>query len=301
MKTIFKILVVMLCLSPVHSFSQKKEDAKVLYVGYSKDKPIPNSLSVNVTGNMDEERFKAEYGTRMPSFKNLLEKYFTTVTTVDARDYKEAMSKNYDVTIFDEVTPVIKKRVIINDPVTGELKGAEPAKYLSDDFNSAAIFIGHTSSVLGSSLGSKLDWYCLCLDRHAHHTNTGHEIFKGPFKTTITMKDIETPYGVLEAFDGLNEPAKIPMWEVDKEGYQDGKGYRVGMVARGWGFEDAPNSEIISGGVSSKQKTAVALGRHGNFFLWGFAGSPDYMTDEAKVVFANTVAYMRKHKNDQLI
>ncbi|RXM48394.1 hypothetical protein [Flavobacterium sp. YO12] len=301
MKTIFKVLIVMLCLSSVHSFSQKKENIKVLYVGYSKDKPMPNLESISAIGGMDKERFKAEYGTRMFSFKNLLEKYFTSVTTVDAREYKEAMSKNYDVTIFDEMTTKIKDRVIKNDPVTGELISFEPTKFLSDDFNSASIFIGHTASVLGASLGSKLDWYCLCLDRHAHHTNTSHEIFKGPYKTTVTMKDMDTPYGVLEAYDGLNEPAKIPMWEVDKEGYQNGKGYRIGLVARGWGFEDAPNSEIISGGVSSKQKTAVALGRHGNFFLWGFAGSPDYMTEEAKVVFVNTVAYMYKHKNDQLI
>ncbi|WP_163407108.1 hypothetical protein [Flavobacterium ajazii] len=301
MKTIFRMLVIGLCLSSVDSFSQEKENIKVLYIGYSKDKPIPNAESTSVNGGMTKEKFIEGYGKRSVAFKNLLEKYFTIVAIVDPRDYKEAMSKNYDVTIFDEVPSKIKDRVIHNDPVTGEIASIEPTQYLSNEFNSSSIFIAHTASVIGSSLGSKLDWYCLCLDRHAHHIKTNHEIFKGPFKTALTLQNLPTPSGVLEAYDGLDEPAEIPMWEVDKVGYQNSNGVRIGMVARGWGFEDAPNSEIISGGVSSKQKTAVALGRHGNFFLWGFAGSPDDMTDEAKIVFANTVAYMNKHKKDQLI
>ena len=96
-------------------------------------------------------------------------------------------------------------------------------------------------------------------------------------------------------------PAEIPMWEVNTEGYHDGKGYRVGMVSRGWGFEDSPDAEIISSGECDKQKTAVALGRHANHFLWGFAGSPDYMTEEAKQVFANAIVYTYKHKDDKFI
>lgn len=292
-------LVLFTCLV---SYGQEKLDIKVLYVGYSSEKPMPENLeSASVSGGMTAERFKVEYGKRMPAFKKLLDTYFTTVKTVDARDYKEDMSSKYNVTIFDEAPTPIKERVINNDPKTGEYISMEPAKYVRDDFNNASIFIGHTSSVIGSSLGSKLDWYCLCLDRHAHHLKTKHDIFKGPFKTSITLKNRATPSGVLDGFDGENEPKEIPMWEVDSEGYEDGKGFRIGMVARGWGFEDSSESEIISSGECSKQKTAVALGRHGNFFLWGFAGSPDYMTEEAKKVFANTVVYINKHKDEKLI
>lgn len=292
-------LVLFTCLV---SYGQEKLDIKVLYVGYSSEKPMPENLeSASVSGGMTAERFKVEYGKRMPAFKKLLDTYFTTVKTVDARDYKEDMSSKYNVTIFDEAPTPIKERVINNDPKTGEYISMEPAKYVRDDFSNASIFIGHTSSVIGSSLGSKLDWYCLCLDRHAHHIKTKHDIFKGPFKTSITLKNRATPSGVLDGFDGENEPKEIPMWEVDSEGYEDGKGFRIGMVARGWGFEDSSESEIISSGECSKQKTAVALGRHGNFFLWGFAGSPEYMTEEAKKVFANTVVYINKHKDEKLI
>ncbi|WP_299671866.1 hypothetical protein [uncultured Polaribacter sp.] len=282
-------------------YGQEKLDIKVLYVGYSPEISMPENLeSIRVTGGMTPERFKKEYGKRMPAFKELLNTYFTIVKTVDARDYKEEMSLGY-LTIFDQVPKQIRERVVYNDPETGEFIGMEPAKYVSDNFSSPAIFIGHTAPVIGSGLGSKLDWYCLCLDRYAHHIKTEHDIFNGPFKTDITLIERPTPKGVLEAFDGFDVPKEIPMWEVDKEGYEDGKGFRVGLVSRGWGFEDSPNAEIISSGVCTKQKTAVALGRHGNFFLWGFAGSPEYMTEEAKKVFANVIVYTNKHANDKMI
>ncbi|WP_024480471.1 hypothetical protein [Cellulophaga baltica] len=294
-------LAAALCISII-SYAQEKQNISVLYVGYSAEKPIQENLeSIVVSGGMTPKRFKQEYGKRMPAFKALLETHFNKVKTVDARDYKEAMSSNYDVTVFDEAPTLIKDRVIHNDPVTGKFVSMEPAKYVSDDFNRPSIFIAHTSSIIGASLGSKLDWYCLCLDRHAHYIKTEHAIFKGPFKTEITLKNRPTPHGVLKAFDGLDEPTEIPMWEVDSEGYEDGKGFRIGMVARGWGFEDSPESEIISSGECSKHKTAVALGRHGNFFLWGFAGSPDYMTKEAKIVFANAIVYTNKNADDKII
>ncbi|SFW19408.1 hypothetical protein SAMN02927921_00472 [Sinomicrobium oceani] len=91
------------------------------------------------------------------------------------------------------------------------------------------------------------------------------------------------------------------MWRVQKEGYLEAKGYRVGMVSRGDGFLDSPDAEYISSGVNTKDVGAVAIGRHGNFFLWGFSGSPDYMTEEAKQVFANAVVYMKQFKGQKPI
>ena len=38
----------------------------------------------------------------------------------------------------------------------------------------------------------------------------------------------------------------------------------------------------------------MALARHGNFFHWGFAASPAYMTDEAKPLLANAIVYISK-------
>jgi hypothetical protein len=292
--TVFLFLLTLVCLSQ----SVQKQNIKVLYVGYDPVMPIPDSLQhkTSITGGGRPERFTQEYKNRMPAFKSYLEKYFTTVKTVDARQYDMKMSAGYDVTIFDEVIKPWKARV--SERTEGRTI-YEPAKYLTEDFDHAAIFIGHTAPTMGESVGSKLDWHCLCLDADAHNIETGHTIFNRPFKTNLTFAKKPTPKNYYLFPSGKDFQEEIPMWRVQKEGYKDEKGYRVGLVSRRAGFTDSPDAEFIAGGVNTKDAGAVAIGRHGNFFLWGFSGSPDYMTDEAKLVFANAVVYMKGFKGQK--
>lgn len=302
LKTISKVLcLVMLTFTFAMSAQQiKKENTSVLYVGFNPEKEMPDVQNTNVNGGMDIERFKEDLKTRMPAFKSYLELYFKTVKTVDARDFKPEMSADYDVTIFDQVINPWKDRVSVLD-VNGQLTKYEPAKYLTEDFNYPTIFIGHTAPVMGQSIGLKLDWLCLCLDADAHHLKLEHPIFNGPFEVNPTMTTKPTPEGIFHYESGKNVPKEIPMWRVQKEGYLEGNGYRIGLVARGTGFLDSPDTEFISSGVNSKDVDAVAIGRHGNFLLWGFSASPDYMTDEAKQVFANAVMYIKQFKGQKPI
>ncbi len=294
-KIILSIFFLLLVLSTAYA---QKQSISVLYVGYDPEKAMPERKN---QAWASQERFKEEYKTRMHAFVNYLENYFTEVKSIDCRDYTSEISDNYDVTIFDETVRAIKEGVYKVDSITKEVTDFEPVSYLPKDFRRPSVFIGHPASTMGSSLGSKLDWYCLCLNRHAHHINLKHDIFKSPFKVKPTIENRPTPKPILESWDGVDMATEIPMWEVNTEGYQDGKGYRIGMVSRGWGFGDSPDAEVISSGVCAKQKTAVALGRHGNHFLWGFAGSPDYMTKEAKQVFANAIVYTYKMADERII
>ncbi len=91
------------------------------------------------------------------------------------------------------------------------------------------------------------------------------------------------------------------MWKVQTDSYFTNPLLRIGMVSRPGGFKGLPDTEYISAGESTKSPDAIALGRHGNFFLWGFTASPRHMTDEAKVVFANAVAYTAGLKGKQII
>jgi hypothetical protein len=293
-----KLIVLLVLLSSVCFVqAQKKQDISVLYVGFCPEKEMPAKTPMSWTS---KERFEKEYKTRMPAFVAYLNQYFKKVGSVDCREYTADLSAKYDVTVFDESVKPIKERVVHRD-AEGKFLSMEAAIYLPENYRSPSVFIGHPARNLGGSMGSKLDWYCLCLDRHAHHTKFDHAIFKGPFKVKPTIENRATPKPILKAWDGVDMPAEIPMWEVNTEGYHDGNGYRIGLVSRGWGFEDSPDAEIISSGVCDKQKTAVALGRHGNHFLWGFAGSPDYMTEEAKQVFANAIVYTYKNKDEKFI
>jgi len=90
------------------------------------------------------------------------------------------------------------------------------------------------------------------------------------------------------------------MWQVNTQGYV-GDPYLIGMVAHGEGFNDSPDAESISGGVCMKNAEAIALGRQGNYFMWGFSGSPAYMTEEANLVFVNTICYIKKFDHNKAI
>lgn len=286
------VLLVMLFSTAVSVYAQqnKKESLSVLYVGYDPGLPFDDAF-INTaanTGGYSPERFKEDFKTRFNAFESYLKEYFTNVKAVDARNYTTDMSANYDVTIFDQrINPWEKAE---------RTPKYKPAKYLKEDFDFPTIFISNTAPMMGETIGLKLDWLCLCLDADAHHMKMEHPIFKGPFPVNITLVTKPTPEGIFHYPSGKNVPKEIPMWRVQKEGYMEGKGYRVGLVSRGDGFLDSPDAEYISSGVNSKDVGAVAIGRHGNFLLWGFSASPDYMTDEAKQVFANSVVYINKFK-----
>lgn len=294
-KTLMVLIMILFCANvTLHAQQNKKENLSVLYVGYDPAVPVDEKIidSPTATGGMTPERFKEDVKTRFNAFESYLKEYFTTVKAVDARSYTMDMSKNYDVTIFDQtITPWEKEQ---RSPY-------KQAKFLTEDFDFPTIFIGHTAPQMGGSIGLKLDWLCLCLDADAHHLKSEHPIFKGPFPVTLTMVVKPTPADIYHYPSGKDVPKEIPMWRVQKEGYMEGKGYRIGLVARGDGFSDSPDAEYISSGVNSKDVGAVAIGRHGNFLLWGFSASPDFMTDEAKQVFANTVVYIKKFKGQKPI
>lgn len=271
-----------------------KLDKKVLYVGYSPEKEPP-VYNQRRAGFVSEELFFTEVKTRMNAFESMLSQFFTQVTTVDARDYRQDMSSGYDVTIFDALPePVVPVKDVRDS--SGRFLRTQQARYLDRDFDSPTIFIAHTGGVLQEGLELKINWYCLCLNTYAFRLDSKHEVFKGPFPVRVVQELKDTPLPAYGYLNGYAVPDRIPMWRVQKAGYRDGKGHRIGLVSFDDGFGDSPDAEVIAGGESLKSIDAVAIGRHGNFMLWGFGASPDEMTPEAQVVFANSVAYMSKFR-----
>lgn len=119
-----------------------------------------------------------------------------------------------------------------------------------------------------------------------------HAIFSTPHAVEPTLEERETPieYRSLDA----ELPERMDMWRVQTEGYTEGTGQLIGIVSNPRGFLDSPDTEWISGGTNTKGERSVALGRHGNFFHWGFAASPSFLTEEAKLVFINAVHYIHR-------
>ena len=279
------IIGILCCLFGLTQADIRKSDLKILYVSGSSDlETVVTKQEPAILQKSIEERGAA--------FKNMLESYFKTVEMVDARDYLPAMSDNYDVTVFDGKPQPLEKEVKERN-AEGRIVKRIPARYLPDDFDRPAVMLAEMGETLGRRIGLKSDWYCLCLRDDAHSFRAEHPIFKGPFPVKMTLHKEPTPEEALHyayLIDGPL-PDSVMMWKVQNFP-DDGRRYRIGMVARPGGFEDSPEAEVISGGVCAKSLDAVAIGRHGNFFHWGFAASPKYMTEEAKTVLANAIVYI---------
>lgn len=120
--------------------------------------------------------------------------------------------------------------------------------------------------------------------------DAAHEIFRTPFAVTPTLTPIDVPDNYRRYREGAELPATIPGWRVhDELPSRD-----VGLVSDPYGFTDSPDCEFIASGINSKGPRSVALGRQGNFFLWGFCAPPASLTDEAETVFLNTLVYMKR-------
>ena len=137
------------------------------------------------------------------------------------------------------------------------------------------------------------------MDSYAHGLRDEHEIFHQPHPVELTIEDQPASSSYLTRASGRELGTTMPMWRVQTEGYRDGKGMLVGVVSHGSILEASPDSEYISSGLNTKGCDAVALGRQGNFFHWGFAASPTYMTDEAKLVFVNAIHYISQFQGQR--
>ena len=306
MNNVFKSLAILCICSFAYAqaaFAQNnrgnKIDMNILYVGGSSDYAAGvEGMSKGENTVSDPEIVKQ----RSDAFMGLLQTYFTNVTMVAGKDYSPELSAGYDVTVFDGTIPRKSDARFLKDQ-NGRNLDYFRAAFLPQDFSYPAILIAELGEVLGRTIGTKTDWFCLCLAGDAYNTNLEHAVFNTPFKVEPQMELKDTPeeaFGYQGYFD-QPIPQKHLMWKVQTKDYVNDRKFRIGMVARPWGFADSPDAEIISGGVSVKSPDAVAIARHGNFFFWGFSASPLYMTDQAKLVFVNSVVYTAGLKGERIV
>jgi len=296
MKKIICILsLALLVISSLPVSAQKKTDLRILFVGGSSDYYTMGGVKV------DSLTLQKGAETRTASFAKLLKQYFKEVRVINAAEYSPVLSDSYDVTIFDgKPKPWRAQKYIYDDK--GNIRDIIPAAYLPMDYSRPTLCIAEYSNELGRSLGTKNDWYCLCLYADAHTWVKDHPIFKGPFKVTLKTVYKPTPEGAKEVAQMYGEklPDSTEMWSVQTKGYSTVKNYRPGMISRTDGYCDSPDAEFISGGVSLKSIDAVALGRHANFFHWGFSAAPYDMTEEGKIVFINAIIYISQFKDQPI-
>lgn len=119
-----------------------------------------------------------------------------------------------------------------------------------------------------------------------------HAIFHRPYEVTLKFEDAPIPSNYAGYPETKALGKTVPVWRVQT--VAPGRELDFGVVSDPYGFEDSPDAELISSGLNSKGPRSVAIGRHGNFFLWGFTGAPSQMTPEARRVFVNSLVYIHR-------
>jgi hypothetical protein len=132
----------------------------------------------------------------------------------------------------------------------------------------------------------------MCLEDAAHGVVPSHAIFNEPLKVNLAFEERPTPANYFELSGDRKLEKTIQVWPVQTKKYPE---IDPGLVSNPYGFRDSPDAEVISSGLNSKGPDSVALARHGNFFLWGFAASPRDMTPDGRNCFVNSVCYIRRY------
>ncbi len=263
----------------------QKSDLKVLFVGQNPDAPL-GYYSGGVAATWDD--IKKE---RAKVFHEFLQQYFNTVTLVYGEDYKETLSDQHDVTIFDALIPQL------DGEITKVWSEHNAPDYLSEDYDAATILIANVSAPILRNKKSKINWLCHCLDSHAFSINEAHPIFNTPFKVNMTKENRKHNNGVFYYYSGkdisTDEVPMLRMQDIDTI-----KGYGAGFVSSP-GFGDSPDAEVIARGPSIKSVKSVSIGRHGNFFQWGYKADPRHLTETGKQTLINAIHYIAKYKGQK--
>ena len=125
----------------------------------------------------------------------------------------------------------------------------------------------------------------------AHVESLKHEVYRSPFVVEPPVELWNTPDNYKRSNVGPEKlPDKMKVWLVQKTGKEIG-----GVVARGAGFTDSPDAEILAPGFNvGKSYGDVGIGRQGNFLQWGYSAPPSQMTEPGRKLFLNCIYYIQR-------
>src|SRR5580704_16906313 len=250
-----------LALSSVPLCAEERFDVRVLYCG------DPKSAR------------EAAYG-------SFLKRNFTNVTFRDEREFRESDARGHDLVIFDWSSVYDGK----GNPENQLSERYHGGPSLSLNYARPTILVGWAGGTSSSQFNLKINWLCLCLTGPAFKPRLGHRLFHSPLEVAPKLEDVPTP-GNYPFLSNERLGATMKVWKVQKRNYPD---VDPGLVSTLYGFNDSPDAEVVAQGFAAKGPDTVTLGRHANFFLWGFSASPSDMSPAAQRLFVNVVCYMRQ-------
>jgi hypothetical protein len=131
----------------------------------------------------------------------------------------------------------------------------------------------------------------MCLQNRLVVTRPEHAVLKQPFLLRAPFEE-DTPAHYLHAKPELG--SRISTYSVFPSLQPV-----AGVMPTHFEFEDAPDAEVVAGGIHTRHPDSPSIARHGAFVSWGFEGSPAVMTEEGRRLFLNTMAYAYAHRGER--
>lgn len=226
---------------------------------------------------------------RMLDFERLLQKYFVQVGVTNFEKFTIAEAKPFDVIVFDWTSTYPRDangKMVFGDNFS---MNSPRTPNLGSGFDRPVVMIGEMAGSISHKQKMAINWKCLCLDDAAHNINAEHPIFNKPLMVSPLLVERKKPhdYYLYPGTKTLSETIKVLPMQTKTFPETD-----PGLVSTYETFVDTVDAEAISGGINGKGPTSVAIGRHANFFLWGFSAQPSDMTESARKLFINSICYM---------
>ncbi len=127
------------------------------------------------------------------------------------------------------------------------------------------------------------------MENAAHAELLDREVYRTPLAVRPEFEYRKTPDNYRRSYCGPGKvPDQIKVWRVQNT--QKGN-----VVARGFGFEDSPDAEIIAVGFNwGKSYGDVGIGRQASVLQWGYCDPPSQMTEAGRRLFINCIHYIRR-------
>jgi len=127
------------------------------------------------------------------------------------------------------------------------------------------------------------------MDNAAHAESLNHEVYRTPLAVQPEFEFRTTPANYrLGYVQERKLPDQMKVWRVQNSP-------KGNVVARGSGFEDSPDAEIIALGFNrAKWCGDVGIGRQGNVLQWGYGDPPSHMTEAGRKLFLNCIHYIHR-------
>ncbi|NUM52700.1 MAG: hypothetical protein HUU46_03560 [Candidatus Hydrogenedentes bacterium] len=265
-------------------------------------------LKLILVSNLDSKR--------TPEYLDFLSQQFLSVESIGRHAFKLSDAKRADVVLLDwpqgeeefppEYSP-LGKHGEISVPVV--LLGSASLQH----------------AVAADTLGG---YGCTCLYPFAFHMRD-HDVFKTPLPIDMSKmetiplyedwKGQEKDLGDLLKPDGTIAVLKLaqentagarpvrrgipgPGVTIQRpDGQPSVNSYEAGWCTAPYQFEQAPDVEVMSGGINSKTPYHGALWRQGNLMHFGFHQTPPQLNDAGKALLINSIVYISGFTEDRPI